>query len=74
MVMKECIGDEPGCKNGEIWLKDPRCHPYCRGTVMKKTYNNVSNYFFITIVAILILALVVIIALRMSSGNMISEE
>lgn len=24
-----------GCKNGQIWCQDPRCDPYCPGTICK---------------------------------------
>ncbi len=67
--MTWCKADEPGCKNGKPWIKDPRCHPYCRGTVMKKSFNNNVNMFILIILSILLLAIIIIVLIRNDMYN-----
>lgn len=67
--MSWCVSDEPGCKNGKPWIKDPRCHPYCRGTVMKKTFNNNTNMFILIVLAILLLGIIIIALIRSDVYN-----
>lgn len=50
----------PGCRDGEVWLDDPRCAPYCRGASMTKGIGQADNIMFIFfIVAFIVLILVI---------------
>jgi hypothetical protein len=62
--MDSCVGNEEGCKNGKRWEQDPRCHPYCPGTVMKKGYDNTAMRLMGSIMIIFIITAIVILYVR----------
>jgi hypothetical protein len=54
-------GNCVGCKNGEVWCNDPRCHPYCRECHLTQNSDTV-GYFFLLIFVIGIIMIIILIA------------
>lgn len=51
-----------GCKNGQLWCRDPRCSPYCpeAACIMDVEHRNVVNLTMTLILSCLVVILFII--------------
>lgn len=49
-MSNSCKGNEPGCKDGSLWCRDPRCFPYCS----TECYNNENPLSIISVILVVV--------------------
>lgn len=50
-----------GCKNGQPWCQDPRCAPYCPGSVCKFESSHDFNGYMVVIIILICLVTILFI-------------
>lgn len=67
-----CTGgasNAPGCRHGQTWCKDPRCHPFCPGCVPKVFHKTAVSALNITLGALLLIGAFIALAIALSNNG-----